>query len=510
MAEIDAGTAFVKLTVQDKLTSGLLAAKAKLEAFGASAMRIGSVLGGLSGLIIAPLSVAVGGLIAGGKMDRLLSLWQSFSSSIQAAGEQLATAVAPVLGDGLTIMSGIARVAERWLKTNSAAVTILARVGVTLGAIGAASMALGAASNSLASGFGLLARLVPLVAAFLASPLGIVVAIGAAIGGGVAAWMRFTASGQAAARMLLATFAPIIKFVQTVLGGLGDAIAAGNLVLAGRIAVKTLQIIFAEGVNTIADLIGGTLGHAIGDIGRLIVSGNFTGAWQTAVAGMAKLWAGFAQGVVTVFSAAAKAVTEAWAKTVSGIANGLLRASAQGGVIGRIASLIVGADVGQLQAENDRLDRARGIRQDIFGVGSASISDSTSAISGPVKNFLDAMHKASTDIATDASENLGSRLGRGSHRVDIAGLNADLERLRKEAARQRAAVTVPALPTPTETHGVAVGFSGAALAAQLQGGGGSTQGRIAKATEDSAKLLGKQIGILDAIKQRIKVFAITA
>src|SRR4051794_18932136 len=113
MADIDAGTAFVKLTLQEKLTSGLLAAKAKLEAFGASAMRIGSVLGGLSGLIIAPLSVAVGGLIAGGKMDRLLSLWQSFSASIEAAGEQLATAVAPVLGEGLTILGGIARVAER-------------------------------------------------------------------------------------------------------------------------------------------------------------------------------------------------------------------------------------------------------------------------------------------------------------------------------------------------------------------------------------------------------------
>src|SRR5262249_38969754 len=147
---------------------------------------------------------------------------------------------------------------------------------------------------------------------------------------------------------------PTFAFIKQLVFGIADALAAGNIPLAGRIAVKGLQVVFQEGVNAIADVIGGTLGDLIGELGTKAISGDLMGAWRGAVQAMSALWANFAKGVVSVFTSAAKAVTDVWAKTVSGIANGLLRASASGGVLGKIASTIVGVDVGALKAENDR------------------------------------------------------------------------------------------------------------------------------------------------------------
>src|SRR5438105_1205435 len=71
------------------------------------------------------------------------------------------------------------------------------------------------------SGFGFLAKIIPAIAGFLASPLGIVVAIAAAVAGGVYAWVRFTESGKAAAKFLLDFFGPAIQFIKQLVGGIG-------------------------------------------------------------------------------------------------------------------------------------------------------------------------------------------------------------------------------------------------------------------------------------------------
>src|SRR6185369_8341547 len=97
--------------------------------------------------------------------------------------------------------------------------------------------AVGAAVSFIGSGFGFIATAVSAVATFLATPLGITVAIAAAIGLAVAAWVRFTDSGKAAAQFLFDVFKPTIDVISEALGGIGDALTAGNLQLAGQIAI---------------------------------------------------------------------------------------------------------------------------------------------------------------------------------------------------------------------------------------------------------------------------------
>lgn len=70
------------------------------------------------------------------------------------------------------------------------------------------------------------------------------------------------------------------------------------------------------------------------------------------------MWSEFSEGIVALFSQAASAVTNLWQGVATSIAESLLDASAQGGVLGKAASLVLGTDMSKEQAvaEKSRLD----------------------------------------------------------------------------------------------------------------------------------------------------------
>jgi hypothetical protein len=416
----------------------------------------------------------------------------------------MANALVPPLTVALRVVTGITSGIARWLANHKQLVTTLAQTASTVVTIGGVLAIIGKLTETIGGGFGLLAKIIPPIAGFLASPLGIVVAIGVAIAAGVAAWMRFTASGQAAAKMLLEYFAPAIEFIKQIVGGIGDALMAGNLALAGRIALKGLEIIFAEGINTIADLIGGTLGDTIGQLADQITSGDFAGAWQTAVAGMAKLWADFSSGVVTVFTSAAKAVVDVWAKTVSG-------------------SPITFRSVGprRRHGQDRQPDRGRRRRQAQRGK-----RPHRSPARHPPGHFRDRRavdqrqhqrHRRPNEglsrfgeaqaaaTAADADRNLRKTVGPGGRRADVGRLNNELDGLTKQAAKERAGIKDVQLPDKASLSQVSVGFSGAALAMQLQGGNGPQQQLLDKAKKQ-VDLLTEARDALFKIKDKLAGF----
>ena len=71
---------------------------------------------------------------------------------------------------------------------------------------------------------------------------------------------------------------------------------------------------------------------------------------------MAAIWDAWSVGVIQSFTNAAKKVLDVWKNTVSSISNFLLTGALQGGVMGKIFSTIVAADLKELQAERDRLE----------------------------------------------------------------------------------------------------------------------------------------------------------
>jgi len=296
------------------------------------------------------------------------------------------------------------------------------------------------------------------------------------------------------------------------LKSIGDAISGGDWALAGEIAIKGLQLAVATGVNFIADMIGGTLGDSFGQVGAMILGGDFYGAWNSAVAGMAKLWADFSSGVVMVFSAAANSVTQKWKETVNSLATGMLKTAAGGGVMGKIMSKILGVDVAAAVAENDRLDRARGISQDALGIGTAGISDSTNAaidpIAAKIKTFLDGMQVAADTAASDAESGAKNAMGGNANRANIGRLMDELNDLRSGAATAKASQRKKAGPAgdvediATKVSNATASSAGAALA--LSGAGNSTALGVAKQSYAELKEIRKAI----SVKQKIVINAV--
>lgn len=201
---------------------------------------------------------------------------------------------------------------------------------------------------------GELAQAVPLILMLgsalgaLISPAGLAIA---ALAGGVYLWTQYSESGQKALATLTNALRPYLEIAKQTFGGIYDAIKAGDLALAGRIALAGLRVAFLQGMDALGTAIGGTWGSTVKDLAVKISSGDFVGAWSTAVKGMAAIWDSFAAGMVKTFSQAAGFVVDKWKSTVNNITDFLIEASAQGGAMGAMASAVLGVD---MKKENER------------------------------------------------------------------------------------------------------------------------------------------------------------
>jgi hypothetical protein len=84
-----------------------------------------------------------------------------------------------------------------------------------------------------------------------------------------------------------------------------------------------------------------------------------------------------------------------------------------------------------------------------------------------------------------------------------------LDGLTKQAAKERAGLKDIELPDKKTFGQVAVGFSGAALALQLNGGGQNTQKEMLGELKKNKELLFEAVGLLKKIKDKAAAFGIT-
>jgi hypothetical protein len=447
--------------------------------------------------------------------NKLAGLFGRMKEIINGTVLAIGQAMAPAMIRIVQIQNSALLLVQKFVKQYSGLVPVIFGVGSALIAAGTVIAAIGAGVFTIGTAFGAVASAVLAVGGFLATPLGAALAIGAAVIGIAAAWMRFTELGRQTAATLWGMVLPIVETIKATVKGVSDAIGGGDLILAGQIAIKGLQLVFMQGLGLIASSISTTLGDALGSIASDLIKGDFLGAWQTVIASMGKLWADFSQGVVRVFTAAAQAVTDRWQATVNSIANGLLKASSQGGVVGKIASLIVGADVGELQKENDRLDKARGLKpQNLLELGSQSVNDSTNALRGPIDNWFASLNEVAGDKATEAERKFRARVPGGAAENEQGKLQAELDNLRKQAAAAQKKVADEAANKPAMQQlgdfsmgkmAVAGGFSAEGLAAQLNGG---PQERMSRSLEDIRREARRQNVYLENIAKKNNGFGI--
>lgn len=189
---------------------------------------------------------------------KLGDAWDKLRSVISASIFEIGAALAPVLLPALKATVQIAAGVSKWIQKNQGLVRILAAIGVALIAVGTVVAAIGAgfiAAGAVISGITATVSTLGTILTAILSPIGLVViaclAIDAAIVAAVVAWLRFTESGKATLRILEIGFQQVMKAIK----GIGDALMAGDIELAAKIAATGMKLAFFSAIDEILDRI---------------------------------------------------------------------------------------------------------------------------------------------------------------------------------------------------------------------------------------------------------------
>ena len=273
-----------------------------------------------------------------------------------AAAFQIGSALAPAMTAFAENVKLVVVTVGKWIKQNKNVVVLVAKVAGGLLAAGAAFLIIGAIASGVAAALGAVMSVIGLIGTvlgFVLSPLGLILA---AIAGGVTAWLRWTQSGQRAANFMRQVFGQIATIARTTFGGIWDAIAGGDLALAGQIAMAGLKAALLTAMAEISTALGGQWGDTIGMITSQILSGDLTGAWNTVVVQLSAVWARFVEGIVAVFTTAARALTDLWQKTTTAISNAILKSASEGGW-GQMFLAGTGVNLEEEAAKSKEMDR---------------------------------------------------------------------------------------------------------------------------------------------------------
>ncbi len=226
---------------------------------------------------------------------RLGDAFDALKSVLRATAIALGAALAPTLEAITKRVTRIAVVTGDWIKRNRALIVAAAKIAVALVAVGSALIALGLLLSLIGGAFGGLAAIITGVGAAMGlvtaalgailAPIGLVVA--AVIGAG-AAFLHFSGAGAAALDFLRERFGVLAGVVTRTLGGIRDAIAAGDIPLAARVLWAGLQLVWLEGTKEIRE----TLAE-----GLLVMRLAFVETLGT----MSRLWTRFSSGLRSVW-----------------------------------------------------------------------------------------------------------------------------------------------------------------------------------------------------------------
>jgi hypothetical protein len=189
--------------------------------------------------------------------------WSRLTKASEMIATRIGGAVAPALMQVVNLITPVVVAISKWIDQNRGLVVTVLSVGAVLMGLGAAlvlagglaaglSMAIG---GSIAAGSMLMTVVGGLVSVlgFLASPLGIVTTLLVA---GVAYWALYTQSGQATLEWFATNFGELKNIAMDTMGGVYNAIKAGDLGLAAEIAMVGVQLAFATAFEAILGLFG--------------------------------------------------------------------------------------------------------------------------------------------------------------------------------------------------------------------------------------------------------------
>jgi len=229
----------------------------------------------------------------------LTDAWSRLTKSGKMVAIQVGAQLAPMMKRIATRLLEVIGPVIQWVKSNGQLIIMVAKLGAILTAAGAAIFTVGAAAAGLGTalaGAATVAATFGTVLGAIISPIGAVIASVAALGYYI---LFHTQAGADALDWLGKNFQRLMEFVNPVIQGIKDALAAGDLGLAAKVAWLGIKTAFQWGKNQVMGV-----------------------------------WRGFVTGMVQKFEEAIRTITDKWRTMNSTIAEGLVRLAGKVGLLG--------------------------------------------------------------------------------------------------------------------------------------------------------------------------------
>ena len=256
--------------------------------------------------------------------DTLHDLWRVLKKCYNTIG----AAVAPILSGLAKWLTRVIVSVTKWIREHQGLVKVALIVGAVLAALGTAFVVLGSIISAVGAVIGALGTIASAVGAVfgvlgsiigaICTPVGLVIAAVVALGG-IILWA--TGAGGKALNWLKGVFGDLAADAGEAIGGIGDALAAGDIGLAAKIMWLTLKLEWEKGIAWLSKLwldfrnffIRLSYDAFYGAVKAcLVVWHGLEVAWIETTAWLSNVWTRFCQGIGKAWNWAGTQVSKAW------------------------------------------------------------------------------------------------------------------------------------------------------------------------------------------------------
>ncbi len=256
--------------------------------------------------------------------DTLNRMWRVVKQAVFAIG----AALAPTLSEVAVWITRTVKTTTDWIKQNRGLVVTVLKVAAVVTVIGGGLVALGLAASALGTVLGGLATIASVAGTVLSavgavigailSPVGLVIVAIVALG---AVILHVTGLGAKALSWLGEQFAILKDDALAAFGGIGDALAAGDIGLAAKILWLTLKLEWERGIAWLSKLwldfrnffIRLSYDAFYGAVKAcLVVWHGLEIAWIETTSFLSNTWTRFCQGIQKAWNWAGNKLSKAW------------------------------------------------------------------------------------------------------------------------------------------------------------------------------------------------------
>lgn len=419
------------------------------------------------------------------------------SKSLRSIALTVGAAVVPTLVEWSATVVNVIKNVRGWIDANRPVIVVALKFGLAIAAVGGTVLALGTAlsiAGTAVSAIGTAIAALGSIIGVLASPIALVIA---GIGAATVAFFRFTETGGQALGWLGSQFGALADSALSAFKAMGDALAAGDIALAGRVLWAALNVQFLKGVNGLKSL-WADWGVAVVDVFRGVsysIAGIMIDTWAGLQAGFVNAigylrdgWTGFIGFLQTSWNNFGGFFAKVWARIKA-----MFSKDAAANLDGEIARINADA-AGKNSAVNDATGKTVAERMKGRDAQLAGIEANRAGAQAALGSQQTAEQEARRQAAQD---------GLASGQADLQAAMEELSNLTGKAAEARAgAVKLDAKRKP-EAPGIELGVAravsnvdvkGSFSAAALRGiGAGDSVTDAVKDQTKATKAVGEKI-----------------